>query len=161
MAITYNKVDIRGVAAEPIIEEIIFENQTISKGLVTFETDVKAETIFTEVAATATLQQFTCGEPTSAGELSAFDTVVTPDKGLFYQEFCPDNLRFSRFKRDMAPGAYNTTSSEFERIVIGGVYAKDMSFSLERLFWSGVKATTQTAVAALTAGVGQTSGGSS
>ena len=159
MAITYNKVDIRGVAAEPIIEEIIFENQTIAKGLVTFETDVKAETIFTEVAATATLQQFTCGVPTSAGELSAFDTVVTPDKGLFYQEFCPDNLRFSRFKRDMAPGAYNTTSSEFERIVIGGVYAKDMSFSLERLFWSGVKATTQTAVAALTAGVGQTSVG--
>lgn len=152
MAITYNKVDIRGVAAEPIIEEILFENQTISKGLVTFETDVKAETIFTEASATATLQQFVCGLPTSAGDLSAFDSVVTPDKGMFYQEFCPDNLRFSRFKRDMAPGAWNNTSSEFERIVIGGIYANKMSMALEDLFWKGVKTTTQTAVAALVAG---------
>jgi hypothetical protein len=159
MAIVYNKVDIRGVAAEPIIEEILFENQTIAKSLVTFETDVKAETIFTEASATATLQQFTCGDPTSAGELSAFDTVVTPDKGMFYQTFCPDNLRFSRFKRDMAPGAYNTSSSEFERILIGGIYAKKMSLALEQLFWSGVKATTQTAVAALTSGAGQGSVG--
>ena len=28
MAITYNVVDIRGKAAEPIIEEILFENTT-------------------------------------------------------------------------------------------------------------------------------------
>lgn len=157
MPITYNRVDIRGVAAEPILEEILFENQTIAKGLVTFETDVKAETIFTEASATATLQQFICGEPTSAGDLSAFDTVVTPDKGMFYQTFCPDNLRFSRFKRDMQAGAYNTTSSEFERILIGGIYAKKMSLALEILYWSGIKATTQTAIAALVAGVGQSS----
>ncbi len=159
MAITYNKVDIRGVAAEPIIEEILFENQTIAKGLVTFETDVKAETIFTEASATATLQQFTCGVPTSEGELSAFDTVVTPAKGMFYQEFCPDNLRFSRFKRDMRPGAWNTTSTEFERVVIGGIYAKKISLALENEFWNGATAATKTAVAALTAGTAQTSVG--
>jgi hypothetical protein len=152
MAITYNKVDIRGVAAEPIIEEILFENQTIAKGLVTFETDVKAETIFTEASATATLQQFVCGLPTSAGELSAFDSVVTPVKAMFYQEFCPDNLRFSRFKRDMPAGAFNTTSSEFERVVIGGIYAKKMALALENEFWNGATSATKTAVAALTAG---------
>lgn len=155
MAIAYNKVDIRGVAAEPIIEEILFENQTIAKGLVTFETDVKAETIFTEASATATFQEFTCGVPTSAGELSAFDSVVTPKKGMFYQEFCPDNLRFSRFKRDMAPGAWNNMSTEFERIVIGGVYAKKISLALENEFWNGATAATKVAVAALTAGAGQ------
>ena len=152
MAITYNKVDIRGVAAEPIIEEILFENQTIAKGLVTFETDVKAETIFTEASATATLQEFVCGLPTSAGELSAFDSVVTPKKAMFYQEFCPDNLRFSRFKRDMAAGAFNTTSSEFERVVIGGIYAKKMSLALENEFWMGATVATKAAVAALVAG---------
>jgi hypothetical protein len=152
MAITYSKVDIRGVAAEPIIEEILFENQTISKGLVTFETDVKAETIFTEASATATLQEFVCGLPTSAGALSAFDSVVTPKKAMFYQEFCPDNLRFSRFKRDMQAGAWNNMSSEFERIVIGGIYAKKMSLALENEFWNGATAATKTAVAALTAG---------
>jgi len=42
MAITYNVVNIKGVAAEPIIEELLFENETIAKGLVTFEDDVKA-----------------------------------------------------------------------------------------------------------------------
>lgn len=152
MAITYSKVDIRGVAAEPIIEEILFENQTIAKSLVTFETDVKAETIFTEASATATLQEFVCGLPTSSGALSAFDSVVTPKKAMFYQEFCPDNLRFSRFKRDMAAGAWNNSSSEFERIVIGGIYAKKMSLALENEFWNGATAITKTAVAALVAG---------
>jgi hypothetical protein len=44
-ATTYNSVDIRGVAAEPIIEEILSENKTIAEDLVTFETDIKAETI--------------------------------------------------------------------------------------------------------------------
>jgi hypothetical protein len=155
MSITYNKVDIRGVAAEPIIEEILFENQTIAKSLVTFETDVKAETIFTEASATATLQEFICGLPTSAGGLSAFDSVVTPKKAMFYQEFCPDNLRFSRFKRDMPAGAWNNMSSEFDRVVIGGIYAKKMSLALEQEFWIGVTAATKIAVAALTAGTGQ------
>jgi hypothetical protein len=155
MPIAYTSVDIRGVAAEPITEEILFENQTIANGLVTFETDVKAETIFTEATATATLQEFVSGVPTSAGTLSAFDTVVTPGKGMFYQEFDPNTIRFSRFKRDMAAGAWNTTSSEFERILIGGVYAKKISLALENEFWNGATAATKTAVAALTAGTAQ------
>lgn len=159
MAITYNKVDIRGVAAEPVIEEILFENSTINNDLVTFETDIKAETIFTEATATATLQAYTCGAPTSAGSLDAFDSVVTPTKVMFYQEFCPDTLRFSRFKRDMRPGAWESLSDEFERIVIGGIYAKKVSLAAEKEFWQGATAATQTAVAALTAGAGQASVG--
>lgn len=159
MAITYNKVDIRGVAAEPIIEELLFENKTISQDLVTFETDVKAETIFTETTATAVLQPYTCGVPTAAGSLDLFDTVVTPDKAMFYQEFCPDTLRFSRFKRDMKPGAWEVFSNEFERVVIGGIYAKQISLAVEREFWVGVKSATKTAIAALTPGTGQTAVG--
>lgn len=159
MAITYNSVDIRGVAAEPILGDILFTNQTLGKQLVTFEDDVKAETIFTEASATATFQEFTCGVPTSAGDLSMFDAVVTPKKGMFYQEFCPENLRFSRFKRDMPKGAWNMRSSEFERVVIGGIYANKIGLSLENEFWNGVTAATKTAVAALTAGTGQTAVG--
>lgn len=159
MAISYNSVDIRGVAAEPIIEEILFENVTIAEGLVTFEDNVKAETIFTESTATATLQAYTSGVPTAAGSLDAFDTVVTPAKGQFYQEFDPNTIRFSRFKRDMKPGIWNTLSTEFERIVIGGIYAKKVSLALENAFWNNVSAGTKTAVAALTAGTGNTSVG--
>lgn len=159
MAISYNSVAYRGKAAEPIVEEVLFENDTIAKGLVTFESDVKAETIFTEATASATLQAYTSGAPTSAGSLDAFDVAVTPVKVQFYQEFDPNSLRFSRFKRDMKPGAWEIMSSEFERVVIGGLYAKKVSLAAENEFWNGVTSATQTAVAALTAGTGQTSVG--
>jgi hypothetical protein len=157
MPITYNSLDIRGVAAEPIIEEILFENKTIADDLVTFETDIKAETVFTETLATAVLQAYTSGVPTSAGSLTAFDAVVTPVKVQFYQEFDPNTLRFSRFKRDMKAGAFEIMSSEFERIVIGGLYAKQVSLAAENEFWNGVRSVTKTAVAALVAGAPQTS----
>ncbi|MCP6689703.1 hypothetical protein NL530_28740, partial [Klebsiella pneumoniae] len=78
----------RGVAVEPIAAAIIYENKTISEGYVTFEEDVKAETIFTEADATATMQAYTCNAPTANGNLSMFDTVVTPYKYTYYQEFC-------------------------------------------------------------------------
>lgn len=159
MALSYTYSDYRGKAAEPIFEEIIFENDTLGKNLVTLETDVKAETIFTETTATATLQAYTSGVPTSAGDLTAWDKLVTPVKVQFYQEFDPNSLRFSRFKRDIKPGAWEILSNEFEQLVIGGLYAKKVSYALEYEFWNGVKSATKTAVAALTAGTANTSVG--
>jgi hypothetical protein len=159
MAITYSPLHIRGVAAEPVIEEILFENLTVQNNLVSFETDIKAETIFTEATAAATMQAYTSGVPTSNGDLGAFDTVVTPVKVQYYQEFDPNALRFSRFKRDMRPGAYEVISEEFNRVVIGGLYAKEISGDMESKFWNNALAATKTAVAALTAGTGQSSVG--
>ena len=156
MAINYAYFDARGKFAEPIFEEILFENKTLSEGLVTFEDDVKAETIFTEEYATAVMQAYTCGEPGATGSFDGFDTIVTPVKVMYYTEFCPDNLRFSRFKRDMAPGAWNVFSSEFEKIVIGGVYSRNISADLENKFWSNVTSGTKAAVAALSATTSQT-----
>ena len=151
MAIVYNSVDIRGVAAEPIFEEILFDNTTVSEGLVSFEEDIKAETIFTESSVEVTLQAYTCGKPTPAGSQTLFYTVVTPVKFMFYDEFCPDNLRFSRFKRDMKPGAWETMSAEYERLIMQN-YGSDISSQIENLFWNNVTTATKTAVAALTAG---------
>ena len=157
MAITYNIVDFRGKAAEPIMEELLFENETVRDGLVTFQDDIKAETIFTEASASATMQAYTSGAPSSAGSLDAFDVAVTPVKVQYYQEFDPNTIRFSRFKRDMAPGAWNILSGEFERVVIGGVYAKNISASLESLYWNNALAATKVSIAALVAGAPQTS----
>lgn len=159
MAITYSSIDLKGVVAEPILEELLFANGTIANGLVTLEDQVKAETIFTEVSATAAMQAYTCGSPGASGDLTGFDTAVTPVKGMFYQEFCPDNLRFSRFKRDMKPGAWETLSNEFEQVVIGGVYAKNIAALMEEKFWNNATSATKTAVAALTAGTLQTAVG--
>lgn len=155
MAIVSNSIDILGVAAEPIIEEILFENNTLAKGLVTFEDDVKAETIFTEADATATMQAWTSGVPTSSGSLNSWDVKVTPSKVMFYQEFDPETLRFTRYKRSMKPGAWENFSTEFEQVVIGGIYAKRISLSAERNFWLGATSATKTAIAALTAGTAQ------
>lgn len=159
MAISYNVVDIRGKAAEPIIEELIFENSTIAEGLVSFEEDVKAETIFTEATAGVAMQAYTSGVPTSSGSFNLFDTLVTPVKTQYYHEFDPNSLRFSRLKRDMKPGAWEVMSSEFEKVVIGGLYAKQISSDLESKFWNNATAATKTAVAALTAGTGNTAVG--
>lgn len=151
-------VDIRGKAYEPIITEILFENDTIADKLVAFEDDVKAETIFTENINTATMQAYTCGAPTSQGTLGITDTAVTPVKVMYYQTFCMEDLRTSRFKRDMKKGAWNTASSEFERDVLGS-YGTLISHDAEIKFWTGLTAATQTAIAALTPGTGQTSVG--
>lgn len=151
-------VDIRGKAYEPVILEILFENDTVANNLVAFETDVKAETIFTENVNTAVMQPYTCGVPTSAGTLGVTDTVVTPTKVLYYQEFCMEDLRKSRFKRTMKPGAWNTASTEFEKQVLGS-YGTLISHDAEVKFWTGATAATQTAVAALTPGTAQTSVG--
>lgn len=159
MAIVSNSIEILGVAAEPIIEEILFENNTLAKGLVTFEDDVKAETLFTEADAEATMQAWISGEPTSSGSLNSWDAKVTPSKVMFYQEFDPETLRFSRYKRSMKPGAWENFSTEFEQVVIGGIYAKRISLSAERNFWLGATPSTKATIAGLTAGTAQTSVG--
>ena len=156
MAIVSNSIDILGVAAEPIIEEILFQNNTLAKGLVTFEDDVKAETIFTEADATATMQAWTSGVPTSSGSLNSWDVKVTPSKALFYQEFDPEVLRFSRYKRSIKPGAWENFSTEFEQVVIGGIYSQRISLSSERNFWISATSATKATIAGLTSGTAQT-----
>jgi len=78
MAISATIVDIRGKAYEPILEELMFENKTISESLVSFETDVKNETIFTENVNTVALQAFSSGAPTSSGTFTITDVAGTP-----------------------------------------------------------------------------------
>lgn len=158
MAISATIVDIRGKAYEPIIEEILFENKTVSENLVAFEDDVKAETIFTENVNTVAMQAYTSGAPTASGTLGLTDVAITPVKVMYYQEFDMNTLRSSRFKRDMKQGAWNTASNEFEKSVLAA-YGKAISYDAELKFWSGITSTTKTAIAALTAGAAQTSVG--
>jgi len=158
MAISASIVDIRGKAYEPVLEELLFENKTISENLVSFESDVKNESIFTENTNIVALQAYSSGTPTSNGTLSLVDTSVTPTKVMFYQEFDPNTLRPSRFKRSMKPGAWEMMSTEFERVVLAA-YGKEVSYDAELKWWSGILAATKTSIAGLTPGTGQTSVG--
>lgn len=158
MAITATVVDIRGKAYEPIIEEILFANATVADNLVSFETDIKAESIFTENINTAVMQAYVTGVPTSAGSLGLVDTLITPVKCMYYQEFAMESLRTSRFKRTMKPGAWNVDSSEFGSTVLAS-YGNLISQDVESKFWNGATSATKTAVAALTAGTANTAVG--
>ena len=158
MAISATIVDLRGVAVQPIIEEILFANDTVNKNLVSLATDIKADTIFTENDNTVTAQAFASGAPSSSGTFGLVDTLITPTKIMYYQEFDPNALRSSRFKTTMKPGAWEIESSEFGSVVLksyGNLIAED----LQSKFWNGATSATRTAVAALTPGTGNGSVG--
>ena len=158
MAISATIVYLRGVAVQPIIEEILFANDTVNKNLVSLATDIKSDTIFTENDNTVTAQAFASGAPTSSGQFGLVDTLITPTKIMYYQEFDPNALRSSRFKTSMKPGAWEIESSEFGSVVLksyGNLIAED----LQSKFWNGATSATRTAVAALTPGTGNGSVG--
>jgi hypothetical protein len=158
VALSTTIVDIRGKAYSEVLTELLFENNTVNDNLVSFETDVKNESIFTENTNIVAMQAFASGAPSSSGTFTLTDVSVTPTKVMYYQEFDPNVLRPSRFKRSMRPGAWEIMSSEFERTVMAA-YGKEISLDSEVKFWTGETAATKTAIAALTPGTGQGSVG--
>ena len=154
MAISYTPVDIRGVAVEPILEEVLFANKTIGDGYVTFNDNIKAGTIFTEAGVDVTAQLYTGSALSSSGSINITDRTITPTKLEYKQTFLQESLRSSRFNRSMNPGAFNIESSEFASTVLAMV-GPNVSQDAESIFWGGMTAATQTAIAALTAGAGQ------
>src|SRR5665811_2575469 len=97
MAITYSPVDIRGEAIEPILEQIFFANKTVSDGYVTFNTDIKAGTIFSEAGVGVTAQAYTGAALVSSGSMTVTDRTITPFKLEYKQTFLQEALRTSRF----------------------------------------------------------------
>jgi len=156
MALNYSPIDFRGVAAEPVLAEILYLNDTVREQLVTFDTEIKYNIIHTEATVDVTMQEYTCDEPTALGSQNLFETLVTPVKVMYFDKFCDDQLRPSRFNTSMAPGAWNTLSTEYERMVIQGLYAAKISQDIESKFWNNVTSSTKSAVAGLTAGTAQT-----
>jgi len=154
MAISYTPVDIRGVAVEPILEEVLFANKTIGDGYVTFNDNIKAGTIFTEAGVDVTAQLYTGSALSSSGSINITDRTITPTKLEYKQTFLQEALRTSRFNRTMNPGAFNIESSEFASTVLAMV-GPNVSQDAESIFWGGMTAATQTAIAALTAGNAQ------
>ena len=93
MAISYTPVDIRGVAVEPILEEVLFANKTVADGYVTFNTDIKAGTIFTEASVDVTAQLYTGAALASSGTMNITDRTITPIKLEYKQTFLEESLR--------------------------------------------------------------------
>ena len=154
MAISYTSVDIRGKAVEPILEEVLFANKTISEGYVTFNSDIKAGTIFTEANVAVAAQLYTGAALSSSGSMTITDRIITPTKLEYKQTFLQESLRAGRFGRSMNPGAFNIESSEFASVVLAQ-YAPNVSEDSETQFWGGITAATKGFIAALTPGAAQ------
>jgi hypothetical protein len=154
MAISYTSVDIRGKAVEPILEEVLFANKTIADGYVTFNTDIKAGTIFTEASVAVTAQLYTGAALSNSGSMTVTDRIITPTKLEYKQTFLQESLRAGRFGRSMNPGAWNIESNEFASTVLAQ-YGANVSEDAESIFWGGITSATKTAIAGLTPGAGQ------
>lgn len=155
MAISYTSpTTIYGPNLVPVLREIFFENKTISSGWVTFNDNMKAGTIITNVSVSVTAQAYTGAALSNSGSISVTDRTVTLTKLEYKQTFLDETIRTSRFNQTMKKGAWEIESNEFNSKVLG-LYAPKVSADAETLFWGGVTSTTKTAVAALLAGAGQ------
>ena len=154
MAITYSPIAIKGEAVSPIIQEIMFANKTINKGLVNFADDVKASTIITETSVTVAGQAYTGLALTPSGGPVIKDREANPKKIEYRYDFKMEDLRFSRFNRDMSTGAWNIDSNEFNSQVLALTGPK-VSQDAQLKFWSAFSAARQASIAGLTAGAGQ------
>lgn len=154
MALNYAPLDLRGQVVEDILEQIFFANKTVSDGYVTFNSDIKAGTLFTEAGMTVAAQLYTGLPLNDQGNITLNDRTITPIKLEYKQEFLQESLRFSRFNKTMGAGAFNIESSEYGSLVANMV-GPAISADAETQFWSGITQATKTAIAALTPGNGQ------
>ena len=154
MAIAYSTATEPKAVIEAILEEVLFENNTIKDGYVTFNSDIKAGTIITDESMTVTAQLYTGAALSSSGTITLVDRTITPTKLEYKQTFLQDALRSSRFKSSMKAGAWNIESSEFASKVLAK-YGANVSEDAENIFWGGITAATKVSIAALVPGAGQ------
>lgn len=154
MAISYSTATEPKQVIEAILEEILFDNKTISQGYVTFNDNIKAGTIITEESMVVTAQLYTGAALSSSGSITLSDRTITPTKLEYKQTFLDEALRASRFNRSMRAGAWNIESSEFASKVLAK-YGSNVSEDAESIFWSGITSATKIAIAGLVPGAGQ------
>lgn len=153
--INYNPKEFTGTDFSEIFMETLYQNETISENKVRLITDIKASTVITEMEVDVQVQAYTCNVPEQAGAININDGLLSPCKAMSYQEWCPDDLRFSRFSTGMRPGAWENINEEWLRIVME-TYGSKLSRTIESEFWNGASATTAAIVAGLTPGTLQT-----
>lgn len=146
MAISYQKVDLKGNKLEEIQAEIFHSNDTVGKGYVNFADNIKAGTLFTENKINVSAQPYTGQALTSAGSIEMKDRFVYPFKFEYKQDFLQEDLRSSRFAESMAKGAWNIESNEFGSKVLFN-YGPKVSADAEVKFWNSITATTKSFIA--------------
>lgn len=149
MAQTYSPMNIGVTDYQDIYIALYQKNNTLGKKLVNFVPNVKNNSLFTEFTITSNLQPYSVNGATTSGTIAGVDTLITPVKYMDEFEFNYESLRPSRFNQDMAAGAWETITEEYNKKVLSQ-YAPVVSASLERLFWNGCTTATKSTIASMT-----------
>ena len=122
----------------PIFSEMLYSNDTVSKGLVRVLENIKYKQVVTSISGDLTVQPYAVNPP-SAGAISFGDTEIAPVKKQVYHTFTMDAMRSTRFGQDMKSGAANMESNEFLKAVLEYAVPK-IGRSIEKDFWVNLTA---------------------
>ncbi|MBA9076073.1 hypothetical protein [Rufibacter quisquiliarum] len=145
----YNPRVFNGEHAEDIFAEVVHSNRMAEK--VRVLENVKNEIVVTSI--TGELEYVPYKEKIREADIDAAnnnlkfgDSKVAPKKMMAFTVFTMDELRNSRFSKDMAGGAANTGSNEFEQTVINHTLPR-LGLGFERTGWNHISAATKAAIA--------------
>lgn len=148
----FNQKEFTGEHAQEIFAEVLQANQTEAKGLIRSLDNIKNEEVITtiegDIPYTAYKEDIRETDFDSYTDTVQFrDGKLTPKKIMALTFFKMNDLRFSRFASDMAKGAANIGSTEFEKAVLAFTIPR-LGKSFERQQWAGLTAATKAAIAA-------------
>ncbi|WP_216689015.1 hypothetical protein [Hymenobacter siberiensis] len=122
----------------PIFSEMLYSNDTVSKGLVRVLENIKYKQVVTTISGDLTVQAYAVN-PVTAGAITFGDTEIAPVKKQVYHTFTMDAMRSTRFGQDMKSGAANMESNEFLQAVLAYAIPK-IGRSIEKDFWVNLTA---------------------
>lgn len=160
--LTYSPIQFLGPFYEEIMNEILYMNMTVDKGLVRFIDNINTETVLTESNITGAEQAYveTPAGSESSGTLTIADKITRPYKFMIYERFSPLAFSLTRFaKANGGNTQFPKVTDEFARFVLER-FGKLESQKMEARFWNGATAATAAAAALLSPGTGQNAIGS-
>ncbi|HEX8656119.1 MAG TPA: hypothetical protein VF690_01215 [Hymenobacter sp.] len=151
---TYNPVYFQGDIAQEIHSAVLEANRTAERKLLRVEDNIKFERVLTSISGGVKWQAYK--EKIREADLDALtagndwkfgDRKLTPKKIMALDNVTMDQLRKTRFSRDMAAGANNLGSTEFEQSATAYLIPR-MGKSYEQLQYGAITAATKAQIAA-------------
>jgi hypothetical protein len=137
---------------QEIFSEVLFANRTMSRGLVRPFADIKHSLAITtltgDIELGARIDHVTDAVwQARANNLKFSDATLTPKQLMALEKFNMNDLRNTRFAKNMAKGARNVEANDFETAVLDYTLPR-IGKSYERRMHSGITADTQQLIAA-------------
>lgn len=151
---TYNPVYYQGDIAQEIHSAVLEANRTAERRLLRVEDNIKYERVLTSISGDINWQAYK--EQIREADIPGLaavndwkfgDRLLRPQKMMAFDNVTLDQLRKTRFSKDMAAGANNIGSTEFERAATAYLIPR-MGKSYERLTYGSITAATKAAIAA-------------